>query len=89
MIPSAAFAAEGIFFQPSTAGRCLADFESAVNPEIQFPFKKKLFALRFHFVKFGLNLYNGVMYFGKETLYSEWIKCEFQGVFLYGGFKIR
>ncbi len=48
-----------------------------------------MLALRFHFVKFGLNLYNGVMYFGKETLCLEWIACEFQGAFLHGGFKIR
>ncbi len=40
-------------------------------------------------MNFGLNLYNGVMYFGEEILCSEWIACEFQGAFLYGGFKIR
>ncbi len=46
-IPSAANAAEGIFFQPSTASRCMADFESAVNPEIQISFKKKRLRLIF------------------------------------------
>ncbi len=49
----------------------MADFESAVNPEIQISFKKKTFAPRFRFRKFGLNLYNDVMYFGEETLCSE------------------
>ncbi len=48
-----------------------------------------MLALCFHFVDFGLNLYNDVMYFQWEILCSEWIICEFQGAFLYGGFKIR
>ncbi|MCD8069851.1 MAG: hypothetical protein LUE08_00475, partial [Akkermansiaceae bacterium] len=41
--------------------------------------EKKPLALRFHFMNFGLNLYNGVMYFEQEMLCSERIKCEFQG----------
>ncbi len=48
-----------------------------------------MLALCFHFVDFGLNLYNDIMYFQCEILCSEWIIHEFQGAFLYGGFKIR
>ncbi|MFM5883691.1 PEP-CTERM sorting domain-containing protein [Methanobrevibacter gottschalkii] len=38
---------------------------------------------------FGLNLYNGVMYFEQIMLCSERITCEFQGAFPHDGFKIR
>ncbi len=48
MLPSAANAAEGSFFQPSTAGRCMVDFESAVNLKIQIFLRKS--HLRFIFI---------------------------------------